>query len=146
MLVKTMLNAKSRGPGIETIAPDAPIYQAARRLSELHIGALVVVDSKGALQGILSERDIVRGVSARGELCLVARVSDLMSETVHTCTENDTVESVMAVMTERRVRHLPVLGPKGALVGIVTIGDVVKSRLDEARSEVDSLRLYVAAG
>lgn len=145
MLVKSILKAKARGAGIETIALDAPVYQAARRLTERRIGALVVTDAAGAIAGILSERDIVRGVSARGELCLVARVRDLMSENVHTCAEDDTVESIMRVMTERRVRHLPVLGPKGALIGMVTIGDVVKSQLDEAKSEVDSLRSYVAA-
>lgn len=143
MLVKSILKAKTGG--VRTISPDADVAEAARQLAELRIGALVAVDGDGAIAGILSERDIVRGVGLRGDACLRLRVSDLMTAAVLTCTEEDSVESLMQTMTARRIRHLPVVDGDGGLCGIVTIGDVVKSRLDQADMEVDNLRHYVVA-
>lgn len=143
MLVKSILKAKSGA--VRTISPGAKIAEAARLLAELRIGALVAVDADGAIAGILSERDIVRGVGQQGDACLQSRVADLMTATVQTCTEDDSVESLMQIMTSRRIRHLPVVDGDGRLCGIVTIGDVVKSRLDEAAMEVDNLRHYVVA-
>ncbi len=145
MLVKTILKAKARGAGVVTISPDLPVAEAARSLAANRIGAVVAVEDSGAIVGILSERDIVRGVALQGEGCLRARVRELMTAAVLTCSEDDTVESLMQVMTSRRIRHLPVIDADGKLTGIVTIGDVVKSRLDEADMEVDNLRHYVVA-
>jgi len=143
MLVKSILKAKSGG--VRTTTPDAAVGEAARILAELRIGALVVLGADGTIAGILSERDIVRGVGLQGDACLRQKVSDLMTAAVLTCTEDDSVESLMKIMTQRRIRHLPVVGGDGRLLGIVTIGDVVKSRLDEADMEVDNLRHYVVA-
>ena len=145
MLVKTILKAKARGAGVVTISPDSDVAQAARILAEHRIGALVAVEADGRLAGILSERDIVRGVGQGGAVCLSGLVRGLMTATVLTCTEDDTVESLMQTMTSRRIRHLPVVDGDGRLCGIVTIGDVVKSRLDQADMEVDNLRHYVVA-
>lgn len=145
MLVKTILKAKARGAGVVTTSPDTPVAAAARILADNRIGALVAVEADGTIAGILSERDIVRGVGQRGEDCLRGPVRALMTAAVLTCTEDDTVESLMQTMTSRRIRHLPVVGDGGGLIGIVTIGDVVKSRLDQADMEVDNLRHYVVA-
>ncbi|MGE5476651.1 MAG: CBS domain-containing protein [Bacteroidales bacterium] len=145
MLVKTILKAKARGAGVVTISPETTVAEAARSLATNRIGALVAVEEGGAIAGILSERDIVRGVALQGEGCLRSAVRDLMTAAVLTCREEDSVESLMQVMTSRRIRHLPVVDGAGKLTGIVTIGDVVKSRLDEADMEVDNLRHYVVA-
>ncbi|HTH16695.1 MAG TPA: CBS domain-containing protein [Magnetospirillum sp.] len=127
------------------MAPDASIAEAARLLASNRIGAVVAAEANGTLAGILSERDIVRGVALQGENCLRSKVRDLMTAAVLTCREEDTVETLMQTMTERRIRHLPVMDADSRLIGIVTIGDVVKSRLDEANMEVDNLRHYVVA-
>ncbi|MEW5728518.1 MAG: CBS domain-containing protein [Pseudomonadota bacterium] len=145
MIVKMILKAKARGPGVVTISPDASVAEAAKLLARHKIGALVAVEDGGAIAGILSERDIVRGVAQREDLCLKARVRDLMTASVFTVHEDDVLESLAQTMTSRRIRHLPVVDDDGKLSGIVTIGDVVKSRLEEASMEVDNLRHYVAA-
>ncbi|MGE5505480.1 MAG: CBS domain-containing protein [Actinomycetota bacterium] len=145
MHVKTILKSKARGAGVVTVAPDATIAEAARVLATHRIGALVAVEADGAIAGILSERDIVRGLAQSPEGCQRQRVRDLMTADVFVCHEDDTIQALMQTMTAKRIRHLPVIGDSGRLVGIVTIGDVVKSRLDEADMEVDSLRHYVMA-
>lgn len=145
MLVKTILKAKARGAGVVTVAPDASIGEAARLLAGHRIGALVAVEADGTLAGILSERDIVRGMAAHDNVCTTAKVRDLMTAAVLTCHEDDSIESLMQTMTGKRIRHLPVVDGDGRLVGIVTIGDVVKSRLDEADMDLDNLRHYVVA-
>ncbi|MBC7950973.1 MAG: CBS domain-containing protein [Rhodospirillaceae bacterium] len=145
MLVKTILKAKARGAGVVTVSPDSSVAEAARALATNRIGAVIAAESNGAIAGILSERDIVRGVALQGEGCLNSKVRDLMTAAVLTCHEDDTLESLMLTMTSKRIRHLPVVDSDGKLVGIVTIGDVVKSRLDEADMEVDNLRHYVVA-
>ncbi|MGE5547185.1 MAG: CBS domain-containing protein [Solirubrobacterales bacterium] len=145
MIVKMILKAKARGAGVVTVSPEATVGDAAKLLAEHRIGALIAVEDHGAIAGILSERDIVRGVAAQGATCLALKVRDLMTAAVHTCHEEDTLDSLMQTMTTRRIRHLPVMDTDNRLVGIVTIGDVVKSRLDEASMEVDNLRHYVVA-
>ncbi len=145
MLVKTILKAKARGLGVVTVSPDASLVEAAQALAENRIGAVIAVDQEGDIAGILSERDIVRGLAAQQDGCLRAKVRDLMTATVLTCSEEDSVEALMQTMTSRRIRHLPVLDAAQKLIGIVTIGDVVKSRLDHADMEVDNLRHYVVA-
>lgn len=145
MIVKTILKSKARGAGVVSVAPQSSIAEAARLLAEHRIGALLVMDGAKAV-GILSERDIVRGLAARGDVCSAAVVRDLMTSNVLVCGEDDTVEQLMETMTARRIRHLPVVNGAGEVLGMVTIGDVVKSRLDETRMEAESLRDYVMAG
>ena len=145
MLVTSILKAKARGAGVVTISPDAKITEAARLLAEHRIGALIAIEADNRIAGILSERDIVRGVSERGNLCLGLSVRDLMTSQVVVCHEEDAIDDLMKTMTTRRVRHLPVVSAENRLIGIVTIGDVVKSRLSEADMEVDNLRHYVVA-
>lgn len=145
MLVKTILKAKARGEGVVTIEPDATLADATRALATHRIGAMVAIERNGAVVGILSERDIVRAIATHGEGCLTSTVRHWMTASVQTCNQDDTLESLMQIMTARRIRHLPVVDDVGRLIGMVTIGDVVKSRLDEADMEVDNLRHYVVA-
>jgi CBS domain-containing protein len=145
MIVKNILQAKARGAGIVTIGPDSTIPDAARMLGANRIGALVVVGEEGGIAGILSERDIVNGIAKNGDPCLRMAVRDLMTADVVVCHENDTIDSLSQIMTSQRIRHLPVVDGDNRLVGMVTIGDVVKSRLELADLEVDNLRHYVVA-
>lgn len=144
MIVKSILKEKIRGAGIVAISPDASVGEAAKLLAQHRIGAVMVMDA-GKVAGILSERDIVRGLAQAVDVCSTAKVRDLMTAEVFVCHEDDTVEHLMSTMTAKRIRHLPVVDNSGEVVGIVTIGDVVKSRLDETKMEADSLRDYVMA-
>lgn len=145
MIVKTILKTKARGAGVVTVSPQASIAEAAHLLANHRIGAVIAVDDDGAIRGILSERDIVRGLAQSETVCTSAKVADLMTVAVQTCHENDSTENLMKTMTSKRIRHLPVVDSAGRLTGMVTIGDVVKSRLDEMDTEVDNLRNYVSA-
>lgn len=144
MIVRTVLKAKASNQ-VATTSADQTVAGAAGLLHKYRIGALVVVDSSGNIEGILSERDIARGLAQHGEELGLLPVSALMTRTVQTCSPDDSIERLMQTMTEKRIRHLPVL-EHGKLVGIMTIGDVVKNRLEEATMEVDQLRGYVMAG
>jgi len=106
---------------------------------------VLVTDAADKMIGIISERDIVRGLASHGGAVAELSVTDLMTRDVRSCTSGDTIADIMGIMTTHRIRHLPVLDD-GKLVGIVSIGDVVKYRLDEAKLEVESLRDYVLAG
>jgi CBS domain-containing protein len=145
MIVKNILQGKPRGQGVVTVSPSASIAEAAKLLATHRIGALIAVDANGGIAGILSERDIVRGLSEAADGCLKRNVRDLMTAEVFICSESDTVDSLMKTMTAKRIRHLPVIDDKNQLAGIVTIGDAVKSRLEHADMEVDNLRHYVSA-
>jgi CBS domain-containing protein len=134
---------KVKGDGVVTIAPTATIAEAVELLCRKRIGALVVSAGGAEPQGILSERDIVHGLGAQGASLLDRRVQDLMTKTVVTCSPQDRLADLMALMTERRIRHIPVLR-NGRLAGLVSIGDVVKNRLDEIELETSSLKAYVA--
>ena len=145
MKVREILEAK--GQSVVTIRSDATLSTAVHRLALERIGALVVSDDGVRVAGILSERDVVAGLARDGADLLAAgrRVADLMTRNVVTCGPDDTVKWLMAEMTRRRVRHLPVV-EGGRLVGIVSIGDVVKSRLGEVELEATVLReAYIAA-
>jgi CBS domain-containing protein len=142
MLVRNILDAK--GNRVVSTQPEATIAATSRLLSEHRIGAVLVTDKSGNIAGVLSERDIVNGMSRHGAAITEHTVADLMTRNVHTCQPGDTIADVMAIMTERRIRHLPVLDD-GRLAGMISIGDVVKYRLEEAKFEVDSLRDYVLA-
>ncbi|MFW6775637.1 CBS domain-containing protein [Nocardioides sp. CPCC 205120] len=133
---------------IVTTRPEASVADLVALLAEHGIGAVVVLDAAGGLAGIASERDVVRRLAAGvadDTPLLEQPVDAIMTAVVHTCSPEDTTADVMRVMTEHRVRHVPVL-EDGALVGIVSIGDVVKARLDELAFERDQLDAYVHQG
>ena len=136
--VAEVLNRK--GHTVASILPSETVETAARTLTEKRIGALVVRDRRGKLIGILSERDIVRAVALRGADALEQRVEDLMTKEVKTCRPVDTVKDLMQMMTLRRHRHVPVCDDAGELVGVMSIGDAVKARLDEQAHEVAVLK------
>ena len=135
---------RSKGATVVTIRPDATVADLVHGLREAKIGAMVVSEDGWHVDGIVSERDVVRGLAERGPDVLNVRVSEVMTRDVATCSPHDSVKSVMAEMTLRRVRHLPVV-LDGTLRGIVSIGDVVKNRLDEMETETGVLRdAYIA--
>jgi CBS domain-containing protein len=134
----------NKGAQIISMRPEATILEACRLLKEHRIGAVLVLDGD-RVAGVFSERDAVRILADKGAAGLDIPLAEAMTRNVVTCAPEDSIDVVMGVMTERRVRHLPVLS-EGRLVGLVSIGDVVKYRLDEAALEVDSLREYVLAG
>lgn len=133
---------KGKGGAVTTVAPDVRIGDAIRTLSRRHIGAVLVMSGEDKVAGILSERDVIHGLAEHGQRLLDMRASDIMTKAVVTCSPDNSVEEIMRVMTDRRVRHIPVLDG-GRLVGIISIGDVVKSRLEELSAESDLLRNYI---
>jgi len=138
MLVRNILNSKPMGKVI-TIAANASVAEAAALLSKHRIGAIVVSPDGETPEGILSERDIVRELGKRGAVCLEDKVSDLMTSLLVTCEPEMTVDDVMAEMTRGRFRHMPVLqGEK--MVGLISIGDVVKAVIDDLAHEKDALQ------
>lgn len=142
MNVATILKAK--GYNVVTASPGMTLAEAARLLSEKRIGALVIMQGRQIL-GILSERDIVKTVAYAGAEALERPVCDVMTSRVVTCNLNDSVDELMDEMTDRRFRHLPVV-EDGELVGIVSIGDVVKHRIAETIMESEALRFYIVHG
>ena len=140
MNVKSILDIKGRA--VDTIAADASLADAAHMLSDKRIGAVVVTGTGYGVAGILSERDIVRQVSERGAAALDRTVGETMTTKVVTCTEADSIGQLMERMTSGKFRHLPVV-EGGRLVGIVSIGDVVKWRLAEIESEHEALKGYI---
>lgn len=141
MNVQTILSSK--GSEVATIAPEATLADASTVLRELGFGALVASGDGASLDGIISERDIVRSLAADGAGALDLTVGSCMSSDVVTCGSGDSIESLMSLMTERRIRHLPVLDDAGTLVGMISIGDVVKFRLVELERENDQLHEYI---
>ncbi|HWY60624.1 MAG TPA: CBS domain-containing protein [Rhizomicrobium sp.] len=143
MQVRHILQDKGRD--IVAVADTVTLSEAARILSQHHIGAVMIQDNGGALVGIFSERDLVRAVAGDGPLALSRAVSAYMSRQVTTCHESDTVEELMEMMTRGRFRHVPVLDERQRLAGMISIGDVVKTRIAETLSEANSLRDYISA-
>lgn len=137
MRVQDILKAK--GDKVETIRPDATVEDAARKLTSLGIGALIVSEEGEQPDGIVSERDIVRGLNRHGDRLLDMSVGDVMTKTVATCSPDDSIKRVMQEMTRGRNRHLAVV-QGGRLRGVISIGDVVKNRLDELELEAAVLR------
>ncbi len=127
--------------GVVTVRPDATVRELVGLLAEHNIGALVVSADGSSVDGIVSERDVVRRLHEDAAV-LDAEVASIMSREVHTCEGSNTVNELMALMTERRFRHVPVV-KDGKLTGIVSIGDVVKSRMSELEFERDQLDSYV---
>ena len=128
--------------GTITIKSNANISKAIDLLSEKNIGAVIVSDDGHIVAGILSERDIIHGLKRAGTALLESKVGDIMTTKIQTCAPSDTLRNLLAIMTERRVRHLPVM-EDNHLVGIVSIGDVVKMRLDDLVTEAEALRGYI---
>jgi CBS domain-containing protein len=134
---------KHKGYQVTTIDPTATIAQVVEVLAQHRIGAALVVDRSEQLLGIVSERDIVRCLAANGARTLEMTAGQLMTRALQVAHSDTTVAEAMALMTHGRFRHMPVID-SGALVGLISIGDVVKARIMEQESEVDSLKAYVA--
>ncbi|MDQ3402946.1 MAG: CBS domain-containing protein [Actinomycetota bacterium] len=135
---------RGKGTEVATVEPGTSVAGLIEELARHNVGALVVVDGD-AVVGIVSERDVVRGLDKRGSDLLNAKVSTIMTADVLTCTPEDSVDSLAATMTERRIRHMPVVSD-GRLAGIVSIGDVVKSHISQLESTRDQLQSYIAQG
>jgi len=140
MNVEQILAAK--GTTIVSIEPNAKLVDAAQLLHKNRIGAVVIAGAGGRLAGILSERDIVRAVAEHGVDALTTPVSQEMTRNVLTCVESDSVADIMEKMTTGKFRHLPVLR-EGKMVGLVSIGDVVKQRVGEIERESEDMRDYI---
>jgi CBS domain-containing protein len=134
---------KQKGNQVSSVAPTATIAEVAHELARLRIGAVLVMDSAQQLLGIVSERDIVASLAANGAATLAMTAGQLMTREVRTATPRATVPEAMGIMTAGRFRHLPVV-EAGVLLGIISIGDVVKARITQQEHEVDSLKAYVA--
>lgn len=143
MLIEHILQRK--GTEVATISPDAPVTEAVATLRDHNVGALVVSSEDGSVVGIISERDVVRALASHGPDALDRPVSRLMSTDLTTRDLRATVDEVMRLMTENRIRHIPVID-QDRLAGIVSIGDVVKTRIDELEAETETLHDYLHTG
>ena len=132
---------RDKGNAVETIASDATLFDAVRRLGEKRIGALPVIDS-GRIVGIVSERDIIYSLRDHGPDVLAWKVEQVMSSPAITTDSNTSVLSALALMTQRRIRHLPVI-EGGQIRGLVSIGDLVKHRMERIEAEADAMRAYI---
>jgi CBS domain-containing protein len=135
---------RNKGSEVATVHPDTTVTELLAGLAKYNIGAMVVIGSKG-VEGIVSERDVVRRLNDHGADVLALPVSDIMTRVVATCGMDASVDDLSAVMTENRVRHVPVL-EGGQLVGIVSIGDVVKTRMEELKTQQEQLQAYITQG
>ncbi|MCO1576711.1 CBS domain-containing protein [Crossiella sp. SN42] len=136
---------RTKGSTVATVEPGTTVTQLLGALAEHNVGALVVVGPDGTVVGIVSERDVVRQLRERGAELLSGTVAEIMTAAVVTCTPEDTVDNLTVLMTERRIRHVPVL-VDGQLSGIVSIGDVVKSRISQLEEDHEHLQAYIAQG
>lgn len=142
MSVRSILAEKGRD--VVTLEPAHTVSEAVALLAKHRIGALVVTAPNGTIRGILSERDIIRHISEDGVGVLSEKVERIMTANVKVCTENHSVNEVMEIMTRGRFRHLPV-ERDGKLAGVVSIGDVVKRKIDEAERETEAIKTYIAS-
>jgi CBS domain-containing protein len=140
MTVSHILSRK--GHHVLAIEPTATLADAVAMMAQHRIGALVVTGAGSRLVGIISERDIVRALDEKGPEVLKAPVAETMTRKVVTCTQTDTIVEIMEQMTAHKFRHVPVI-EQGRLIGIISIGDVVKARLEELEHEQDALRDYI---
>ena len=142
MTIETVLSDK--GSDVATVARDATLGEAVKQLAERRIGALVVLDEQGAVAGIISERDLVQCLAVHGEAALSESVAKAMTRDVVTAARDTPILSALSIMTSKRIRHLPVV-EDGRLAGIVSIGDLVKHRLQRIEQEADAMRAYIQA-
>lgn len=140
MTVSRILQTK--GSAVVTASPEITLIDIARLLDEKRIGAVVIITLDGNIAGILSERDIVRAIARNGVAVMEHAASTVMTRHVHVCSPQDKLHEIMGLMTEQRIRHLPVLS-QGRLEGIISIGDVVKHRIEETQAEATELRHYI---
>ena len=133
---------RQKGRAVTTVSPGTTLLDVANKLAAKRIGSIVIVGPRGKVAGIVSERDIIRALSSHGPECLTRPVSESMTREVVSCQESDTLDELMALMTERRFRHLPVMADN-ALVGIISIGDVVKHHVAEVTMEATAMREYI---
>lgn len=133
----------NKGRDVVTTTASASIAETVDMLARHKIGALVVIDGAGRIAGIVSERDVVRVLAANGAEVMASPVGSIMTRTVVTCAEDETINEVMSRMTRGRFRHLPV-AQEGRLAGIVSIGDVVKARIEQVEREAEEMRAYIA--
>jgi CBS domain-containing protein len=143
MFVSDILSQK--GGLIYSVTPGTTLAQIAQQLSTRRIGSVLVIDRLEHVAGIVSERDIVHALAAHGSAALALEASELMTRNVVNCDPDDSIDHVMEQMTRGRFRHLPVVR-SGELLGLISIGDVVKARLEETRNETEALRAYIVAG
>ena len=143
MFVSDILAQK--GTSVHSVVPTASVAEVSHQLSARRIGSVLVIDADGSVHGIVSERDVVRALASDGAAALGLEVSRIMTRDVVTCDPDDAIEDVMQAMTSGRFRHVPVVR-HGDLLGLVSIGDVVKARLTEARYEAEALKAYIVAG
>ena len=143
MLVSQIL--KDKGDMVFTASPQETVSAVAGELHVRRVGAVVVVNETGEVVGIVSERDIVRVVAEHGAGCLESRIDSCMTRDVVFATPGETVDSLLSRMTDRRIRHLPVCQKERRLVGLVSIGDLVKSKISEVEAEAEGLKSYIAA-
>ena len=141
MTVKSILAEK--GTEVLTIGKDTTVNDAVSLLAKHRIGALVVADTGGTIRGIISERDIIRHIAEDGVEALNQKVATVMTANVKVCTESHTVNDVMEIMTRGRFRHMPV-ERDGKLIGVISIGDVVKRKIHEAEREAEEIKQYIA--
>jgi CBS domain-containing protein len=142
MRISKLLEAK--GSDVATIGPEATVSEAVAELARHGVGALVVSEDGRRIEGIVSERDVVRGLDRSGPELLAEKVSSIMSSTVHTCGSDEDTDVLMSMMTERRIRHVPVI-ENDELIGIVSIGDIVKTKIGELEHERKELVDYINA-
>jgi CBS domain-containing protein len=143
MNVATIL--KEKGRSVTTMSPQATMLEVCNKLAEKRIGAIVIVGEKGRVDGIVTERDVIRTVAEHGPKALELNVTEVMTKDIECCCEAEPVDQVMESMTRGRFRHLPVM-EDGGLVGIISIGDVVKNHVAEVEMEVLAMRSYLASG
>lgn len=142
MKIETILEAK--GSAVHRVRTSDSIADAIKLLNHHNIGVVVVVDSNDAIAGILSERDVVRNMADDGSAIMQARVSTCMTANPVTCTPDSTVDELMQLMTHKRIRHVPVI-EHGRIAGLISIGDVVKRKIEEAEEEAAAMREYIAS-
>ncbi len=143
MNIASLLKAKGRA--VATARAEASLLEIASQLSSKGIGAIVIVSERDEVIGIISERDVVKAIGARGVSALSLAVGEIMTREVISCTEDRTIEDLMGIMTAGRFRHVPVV-EGGRLVGIVSIGDVVKNHIAEVEMEVSAMKDYLSTG
>ena len=136
---------RKKGSAVATVTPDTTVTTLLAGLAEHNVGAMVVVAPDGSIAGIVSERDVVRRLNERGPDLLDGPVSEIMTTLVASCTPDDSVDQLSVLMTERRIRHVPVLAD-GRLAGIVSIGDVVKNRMEQLEQSQEQLQAYISQG
>ncbi len=136
---------RQKGHHVHSVRVDTPLMDALKLLAKHRIGAILVLDDDDNIAGVLSERDVARGLPEKGAALLKENVSALMTRDIITASSEMTIAEVMNLMTERRIRHLPVVD-NGKLNGMITIGDVVKSKIAQSEHEAEALKAYIATG